>query len=336
MKRGAVIGCGFFAQNHLNAWKIIDGVEIVAVCDSDELKAKNCAEEFGIANYYRDAETMLKLEQLDFVDIVTQAHTHLALTTLVAKYGVNTICQKPLAPSLKEAQQIVKATKNIIFMVHENFRWQQPMLELQKASENLGKLFFGRIQFRSGYNIYAEQPYLATEPRFILYDLGVHLFDLARFFFGEAKTLSCHTQRVNLGIAAEDVATALLKMQTGANVVVDMSYASKLEQETFPQTLVLLEGEKGSARLDINYQLSVTLGGTTKYIDMMPQKVAGISAATSAIPESVLTIQRHFIECLETGKTPNTSGTDNLRTLELTFGAYRSAEAGQTIKLGER
>ncbi len=336
MKRGAVIGCGFFAQNHLHAWKIIDGVEIVAVCDTDELKARRHAQEFGIAHYYRDAETMLKQEQLDFVDIVTQAHTHLALTTLVAKYGVNAICQKPLAPSLEEAQQIVDATNNIIFMVHENFRWQRPMLELKRVAESLGKLFFGRIQFRSGYNIYAEQPYLATETRFILYDLGVHLFDLARFFFGEAIALSCHTQRVNQGIAAEDVATALLKMQSGAHVIVDMSYASRREQEMFPQTLVLLEGEKGSVRLGINYQLSVTLGGKTEHIDMAPRKVFGLSSTSSAIPESVLAIQKHFIECLEIGKTPITSGTDNLRTLELTFAAYHSAKEGQSIKFGER
>ena len=48
MKRGALIGCGFFARNHLHAWGLIDGVEIVAVCDVDEAKARDYAEGFGV------------------------------------------------------------------------------------------------------------------------------------------------------------------------------------------------------------------------------------------------------------------------------------------------
>ena len=334
MKRGALIGCGFFAQHHLSAWQIIENAGIVAVCDIDKGRAKASADKYDIAKIYTDAQELLETETLDFVDIATQAHTHLALTKLAAQRGVNIICQKPLAPSFEEAQQIVEATKNVTFMVHENFRWQRPMLELKWAAANLGDLFFGRIQFRSGYDVYTDQPYLATDDRFIIYDLGVHLFDLARFFFGEASSLSCHTQRVNPNIVAEDVATALLKMQSGAHVVVDMSYASKPEQEAFPQTLIALEGGKGSARLDINYKLSVTLEGETGHFDASPRALDGVSKPASAIPESVLNIQRHFIECLENGETPDTSGTDNLRTLELTFGAYRSAAEGKTIEVG--
>lgn len=335
MKHGALIGCGFFAQHHLNAWTRIEGADIIAVCDVDKTSAKKYAETYGVAKVYTDAQALLETETLDFVDIATQAHTHIELTNLAAEHGVNIICQKPLAPSFGEAQRIVKAAKNVTFMVHENFRWQRPMLELKKAAARLGDLFFGRIQFRSGYDVYADQPYLATDERFIIYDLGVHLFDLARFFFGEAATLSCYTQRVNPNIVAEDVATALLQMKSGAHVVVDMSYASKLEHEAFPQTLVALEGIKGSARLDIDYGLSATIEGQTEHFDVSPRAVDDISPPVNAIPESVLNIQRHFIDCLENGKVPNTSGEDNLRTLELTFGAYRSAAQGETIKFGD-
>ena len=197
MKRGALVGCGFFAQNHLHAWGMIEGADIVAVCDVDESRAKAYAEKFGIAKAYVDAEMMLETETPDFVDVATQPHTHLELTQLAAGHGVNIICQKPLAPSLEEAKRIVEACQNVTFMVHENFRWQRPMLELKRAAAKLGDLFFGRVHFRSAYDVYANQPYLATDERFILYDLGVHLFDLARFFFGEADTLTCHTQRVN-------------------------------------------------------------------------------------------------------------------------------------------
>lgn len=335
MKRGALIGCGFFARNHLHAWGLIEGAEIVAVCDVDEARAGRYAETFGIEAVYTDAAAMLTAEQLDFVDIATQAPTHLALCTSAAAHGVNVICQKPLAPSLEEAEQIVAACRSVTFMVHENFRWQHPLLELKRATAELGELFFGRIHFRSGYDVYADQPYLATDERFIVYDLGVHLFDLTRFFFGEARTLTCHTRRVNPNIVAEDVATALLEMHSGAHVVVDMSYASRLERETFPQTLVELEGSRGSARLDADYRLSVTTDAGTRRVDVSPRRFDWAPVPVTAIPESVVNSQRHFLTCLQTGTTPDTSGADNLRTLELTFGAYRAAAAGKPITLGE-
>lgn len=333
MKRGVLIGCGFFAQNHLYAWELVDGAEIVAVCDTDEARARRYAELFGIAGVYTGAETMLALEKPDFVDIATQVHTHQALCTLAAERGVNIICQKPLAPSLEEAEQIVRACQNVTFMVHENFRWQRPMLELKRASAEIGELFFGRVHFRSAYDVYADQPYLATDDRFILYDLGVHLFDLARFFFGEVQTLTCHTQRVNPEIAAEDVATALLKMQSGAHVVVDMSYASQLEHELFPQTLIDLEGTRGSAYLGTDYQLRITTAARTQYFDVSPRAFDWTPRPVHAVPESVLNIQQHFTDCLISGRTPDTTGEDNLKTLALTFGAYRSAASARSLNL---
>ena len=80
--RGAVIGCGFFAQNHLNAWRDL-GATIVAVCDIDAVRAAETAARHGIARHYTDAEAMLATEQPDFVDIVTTVDTHRPLVELV-------------------------------------------------------------------------------------------------------------------------------------------------------------------------------------------------------------------------------------------------------------
>ena len=63
--RGALIGCGFFAQNHLNAWRDMkaEGVELVAVCDIDPAKAKAAAEAFGIARHYTDPRALFASER---------------------------------------------------------------------------------------------------------------------------------------------------------------------------------------------------------------------------------------------------------------------------------
>ena len=66
--RGALIGCGFFAENHLNAWKQLD-VDLVAVCDTDPEKSARAATRFGISRHYTNAAEMLQSEKLDFVDI---------------------------------------------------------------------------------------------------------------------------------------------------------------------------------------------------------------------------------------------------------------------------
>jgi predicted dehydrogenase len=68
-------------------------------------------------------------------------------------------------------------------MVHENFRWQSALRRVQAelASGAIGEPFWGRVSFRSAFDVYAAQPYLATDERFIIQDLGIHILDVARW-----------------------------------------------------------------------------------------------------------------------------------------------------------
>lgn len=345
--RGAVIGCGFFAQNHLNAWKQIEGVELAAVCDADKQKADAARQKFGVRISYTDAAEMLQKEQLDFVDVAAGVPAHRPLVELAAKFGVPVICQKPMAATLDNARAMVAAceTAGIPFMVHENFRWQHPMRETKKAAEQIGKLTYGRFAFRTPYDLYIDQPYLATDERFIIADLGVHILDLARFFCGEVRSLTCLTQRVNERIRGEDMMTVLMQMESGTSVIVEACYASETERDLFPQTLISLEGMAGGVTLGADYQLTTVscdpspyakekadrVTRTVTHRDVSPPIHAWSREPFQAVQDSVLAIQTHWAECLRTGRTPETSGADNLKTLELVFSAYDSAEKGITI-----
>jgi predicted dehydrogenase len=335
--KGAVIGCGFFARNHLNAWAETPGVLLAAVCDQDGARAREAAALTGAGRCYTDAAEMLSTEALDFVDVVTQPASHRSLVELAAAHRVHAVCQKPLAPSLEDARAMVGACRaaGVRFMVHENFRWQAPMRALKEAAAGIGDLFFGRIVFRSAHDCYSKQPYLATDPRFIIYDLGVHLLDLARFFLGEVEALCCHARRVNPRIRAEDAATMLLRMRSGATAVVEMSYASKLEVETFPQTLVHLEGTRGSATLGPGYVLTTTIEGESTRRTVPIRRFPWSTPPHDAIQESVAAIQAHWAECLRAGREPETSGEDNLKTLELVFGSYESSATGAPYRPGQ-
>ena len=334
--RGAVIGCGFFAENHLNAWKQLD-VNLVAVCDKDSAKSARAASRFGIPRHYTNAEEMLQSEKLDFVDIVTTVSTHRSLVELAARHGVGAVCQKPFATNLEDADAMIAACEKagVSLMIHENFRWQRPMLEIRKVlnQQAIGEPFFGRISFRHDFDVYAVQPYLAETAQFAILDVGIHLVDLARFFFGEVTALSCMTQSVNPRVKGEDVATILLKHVNGATSIADASFYSQLRPNPFPQTIVEIDGTKGSIRLMEGYKLAVVADGLASHMTTEPQLMSWMERPWHVVQDSVINTQNHWLDTLRAGLVPATSGKDNRRTLQLCLLAYESAKACETLKV---
>ena len=334
--RGGLIGCGFFAQNHLNAWKDIAEVELVAVCDSDRAKAEAARQRFGVARTYDDAARMFATERLDFVDIVTTMPSHRALVELAARHKVPTVVQKPFAPRWEDCLAMVATCRaaGVPLMVHENFRFQAPMMAVSAAlrSGAIGDVYFGRVSFRTGYDIYANQPYLAKEEQFIILDLGIHVLDIARVFLGEVETLYCQSQSIKPGIRGEDMATMMLRHRGGATSIVDCSYASRLEPDPFPQTLVHLEGTRGSLRLLEGLEMVVLSDGRASRRKVGSPLLSWTSEPWHVAQESVLNTQRHWIDCLRRGVEPETSGADNLKTYALVMAAYRSAAEGNAVR----
>jgi D-apiose dehydrogenase len=339
MLRGALIGCGFFAINHLHGWRDAKGAEIVAICDRSPERLKIAGDQFGIAARYTDAATMLAAEKLDFVDIATTAPTHRKLAELAARHKLAVICQKPFAPTLADAKAIVAAcdAAGVPLMVHENFRWQSPLQAVKAVLEagDIGEVFWGRVSFRSAYDVFSGQPYLAEGERFIVEDLGIHALDVARFLFGDALNVSARIKRVNPHIKGEDVATVLLDHGRGVASVVDCSYATQHEDELFPQTLLEVDGTHGSLKLGAHYQLSITTSGKTRKIDVSPPVLPWASRPWHNIQESVALIEQHWVDCLGAGREPATSGRDNLKTFALVEAVYQSAATGQTVRLAD-
>ena len=211
-----LIGCGFYAQNHLHAWTDLaaEGADLVAVCDTDPEKAKAAAERFG-AKPFTDAGQMFDTVPIDLVDITTQMASHRALAALAAEKGVAAVVQKPFAPSWEESIAIVETARahNTWLAVHENFRFATTMRRVKAVIDSgaIGTPNWARHAFRTGYNVYRGQPYLAREKRLVILDVGIHVLDLARFFLGEVDRLSAETQRRNPAVDGEDTATILMR-----------------------------------------------------------------------------------------------------------------------------
>jgi predicted dehydrogenase len=292
-----------------------------------------------VARRYADAKAMLASEQLDFVDIVTTMASHRALVELAAEHKVPAIVQKPFAPTIADCRAMVAACEKagIRLMVHENFRFQRPIMAVREALDAgaIGTPFFARVSWRTAYDVYANQPYLAEERRFIILDLVIHLLDVARYLLGEVRRLSARTASIRPGIKGEDAAVLMLDHEGGATSVVDATYQSRQEKDPFPETLIEIDGHAGTIRLGRGYELVVTGAGGTERRDVSPSLLPWASRPWHGVQESVLNAQKHWVECLRAGREPATSGADNLKTFALAEAAYASAASGESVCLQE-
>ena len=213
---------------------------------------------------HADTKTRMKCSAdggFDFVDIATTVQSHLPLVNLAARHKIPVICQKPFALNLDDAKAMVETCKNadMPLMIHENFRWQSPIRAVRSVidSGEIGLPFWGRFSFRSAYDVFSGQPYLAKGKRFIIEDLGIHTLDIARFLMGDVEALTARTNRINPAIQGEDVATMLLDHANGVTSIVDCSYATILAKEPFPETMIEIDGTEGTIRLRQGYEMEV-------------------------------------------------------------------------------
>jgi D-apiose dehydrogenase len=335
--KGALIGCGFFAQNHLHAWQDlrVEGVDLVAVCDIDPAKAKAAAERFGVTHVYTDPEALLAEQRLDFVDIATRMDTHRALVLAAVRHGVDVIVQKPFAPSYEDCVAMVEAAAKagVRLAVHENFRYQAPMRRVAEVvhSGRIGSPSWARIAFRTGYDVYRTQPYFHHEPKLAILDVGIHVLDLARVFLGEVERISCETQRRNPKNIGEDTATMMLRHISGAVSLVECTYEAKALPDYFPQTLLAIEGDRGALTLHGDFRMVVTSDGVASEGDIGTPLLSWTEQPWHIAQESVLLTQRDILAAWRQGREAETSGADNLKTYALVDAAYAAADSHKAV-----
>lgn len=335
--RGVLIGCGFFARNHMHGWADAEGARIVAVCDLDRAKAEDFARAFDVPHTYTDAAAMLAEQTPDFVDIATTVPSHVALVTLAARHARLVICQKPFAETLADARAMVDACEEAgaTLMVHENFRWQRPFRAMREALPRIGTPHFLRLSFRHRYDVYANQPYLAEVLDLALTDVGLHLFDLARFLVGDVASVHCRTQRLSPRVSGEDAFLASLGHVSGTVSSIECSFYATRSPEPFPETLALLEGDAGTLELTQGYRLRLHHAGGVEELDVEPAVPAWGEAPWHAVQDSVAAFEAHAVGVLDGRAAPQPSGAHNLETLALTLAAVHSARTGGTIALAD-
>jgi D-apiose dehydrogenase len=339
--RFAVFGAGFWTRYQLFGWRELKGVKCSAIYNRTRAKAEAIAAEFGIPAVYDDPERLVREVKPDFVDNITEVHGHRPLSLLCARHRIPCICQKPMAATVADGRAMVaifRRMKTPLF-IHENWRWQTPMRALKQllGSGVIGTPFRARLTMVSGFDCWANQPALRELEQFILADLGTHILDVARMFFGEANSLYCQTHRTLAPqVKGENVATLLLSMGPArTSIIVELGYAkTPLEpsrRECFPQTLAFIEGPKGSIELEADYLIRLTTAAGTQVHRHAPPRYSWADPAYDIAHASIVDCNRNLLAALQGKGRAETTGEDNLKTLELVFAAYDSARSGKAI-----
>lgn len=325
--KGGIIGCGFFAQRHIEAWRRMPEVEIVAAADPKLERAEGFAK-----RAYRSAEEMLEHERLDFVDIITRVGQHLPLVRLAVERKIPILCQKPLAPDWLNALQIVETAEaaGVLLMVHENWRWQawyrvaHQMISRGDIGPVIGYGFRSRTSDGIGDEPYPKQAYFRELRRFLIDEALVHNIDTARFLFGEIETVYAQAGRRNPKVAAEDWAILVLTHEGAVHGWIDGH--SFLDPEPNGPAVgdAFFEGELGT--------ISILATGDV----FLNRALAWKNDVTVGYRgDSVRATQAHFIACLKNGSPLETGGREYLRTFAAVEAAYESIAERRCITLSE-
>jgi len=325
--RGAIAGCGFFGQIHLEGWRRIPEAQIVAACDTDLAKAQQSAPQA-----FDNLERMLDEVKPDFLDIATRPELHLPMLRIAAERRLPVICQKPMAPSWADCLEMVRVADaaQIPFMIHENWRWQPwyRVIAAQMAAGDLGPpvtyTFRTRKRDGAGPEPYTLQPYFRNMPRLLLFETLVHHIDTARFLFGELSAIYARLRRVNPRIQGEDQVLMIATHQSGLSGIIDGNRFLDPAPDSPPLGDAFFEFENGALRLSA---IGDIYRVTPKGDDLLwkNEVTAGYRG------DSVRATSQHFVQALAARKPFETSGRDYLVTVAAVEAGYRSHASGAAV-----
>ncbi len=167
-------------------------------------------------------------------------------------------------------------------------------------------------------------------PRLILLEMGCHLVDTARFLIGEVRSVSATLGKFGPYTRGEDVATLSLGFAGGCLGLLDMSWCAPADRARSEWALneTVVEGTAGTLRL--------LTDGTLEWISLegrSERRPVALPPDPQVYVDAYLRTQTHFIDGLLTGAPHETSGADTLRTMDVVWTAYRSADEGRTLAI---
>ena len=332
-----MVGAGYFAQLHHDAWQRCPYTDLVAITDKDP--AANTPK--NVANY-ESLDAMLCHHEIDILDIATPPESHFSLISQAIDRNVKRIiCQKPFCQSRDQAQALIaKATQaGADIVIHENFRHQPWHRHLQSliASQTFGAIYSYRFALRPGDGrgadaYLARQPYFQKMPRFLVRETAVHLLDVFCFFFGKPKSLYADLRRLNPHITGEDAGLIIVEHDHDIRCVFDGNRLSDHEAENGRLTMgeAWLDTEAGIVSLTGDGALRLRAHHSTRSELLLPAYQCS-DIASDFGGDCVYHTCSHIAQAWAENQIPENQATVYLEIMDLVEAAYQSAESGKRI-----
>lgn len=192
-----IIGCGFMGRMHGTVYGLLDKVDLVACVDINPETAKKYSAEFSV-NSYTSLEEMLTHEEVDVIDICVPTYLHKEFTIKSAQAGKDIVCEKPMALTVEDAQEMITACNQskVRLMIAHCIRFWPEYAYLKELidSKKYGNLLYLNLTRYGEFPHWSSNNWLAdaTKSGGAALDMHIHDTDYALFVMGEPdKIHSC-------------------------------------------------------------------------------------------------------------------------------------------------
>ena len=324
-----LIGCGGISEMHLRAYKEA-GYRVTALCSRTEEKARQRRDEFfPEAQVYLDYRELLGRDDVEVVDITTHPEERVEIIAAALKAGKHVLSQKPFVIDLEVGERLVEMAdaQGAKLAVNQNGRWAPHFSYMRQAigAGLLGKVISADFAVHWDHNWVAGSPFDEVEP-LILYDFGIHWFDMATLFMGERQP-----RRVFAAAARSSGQRARPPLLAQAIVEYDDAQAT-----------LVFNGDTRHGQEDRTYVVGTKGAIGSCGVDLSEQEVTLHTAEGVARPALEGTWFRQgfhgamaeLLCAIEEDREPENGARDNLRSLALCFAAVASAGSGEPVLPG--
>ena len=329
--RFGVIGCGRIAQAHLDAIEFLkEEVDLVAVTDTDEKRAKEAKERFGARYFIPRYEDLLDYPEIEAVIIPLPNHLHHPISIQAARSKKHILVEKPMALNLSQAKEMVdEAKKNgITLMVGQSRRFSDAVFELQRNLSEIGNLFRIQISFLVHFPTPPTDWWKRSEEAggLIILLQGSHSLDSILTWIKKMPRQVCtFSSRRNMLWEGEDEADILLSFDQGELASIHLSLSTSPEIHE-----AILVGTKGVMRLT-EYSTGKPFG-FGYHLDLNEKRIF----SGEQIPSNYTLQLKEFMDAIRRGRTPMASGEEVLNTMMVLEAARLSEKEKRVVFIEER
>lgn len=337
MLRIGLIGCGRISARHIKVLQALPELQLVAVCDRIEDRARAAASSTG-ATAYTDFEEMLRRERLDIVSILTESGSHGRIAQAVAPRVRILVIEKPMTLTVEDADRLLEvcdASSTRIFVVKQN-RYNPPVVRLREALQagRFGRLALGtvRVRWTRTQEYYDQDPWRGTwrDDGGVFANQASHHIDLLQWMMGPVESVQSYTATRLVRIETEDTGVAILRFVSGALGVIEATTASR--PRDLEGSLSIL-GERGSVVIS---GFAVNRMETWNFAE--PAAGDETVHGTSESPPNVYgyghqSFYEDMLACVGSGRKALIDGIEARKTIELINALYESARTGAEVRL---